>query len=95
MPNDILLNQDGTPVIENGDFVIGESTEQHQKLLLISQKGDFRQYPFIGVGIDNFLNDDEISDLGAEIQKEFEKDGMTVNKVRVTDIGKVNIDANY
>jgi hypothetical protein len=52
---DILLD-DNDLLIANGDWVIDESTEQHIELLLNSEKGNWLQYPFFGVGISRYIN---------------------------------------
>ncbi len=95
MPNDILLDDNGDLLIKDGHFVIGESTGQHKKILLLAEKGDIRQYPFVGVGIQNSLEDDELADLGTQIQKQFELDGMKVRKIEVFEDGTIKENASY
>jgi hypothetical protein len=94
MPKDILLNDDDLLFI-NGDLVVRDSTLQHQKHLLLVQPGELREFPTVGVGLVNFLNDDALDDLGAAIQREFENDGMIVKKLDVYENGKLEIDASY
>jgi len=53
--NDILLNDDLDLLIENGDFVIGDADEQIQELILLANKGDFRESPLTGVAIIKYL----------------------------------------
>lgn len=95
MPKDYLHDQNFDLLIKTGDFIVGESTAQHQRLLLLAEKGEWRQYPKTGVGIGSFLDDDEPGDLFSEIRKQFDADGMTVNSVRIFEDGKMNIDAKY
>lgn len=95
MPNDYLYTEDMDLLIADGDFVVGESTFQHQQALLIAEKGELRQYPLTGVGAKSFLNDDKIGDLYPEIQKQFEADGMVVKTLSVNHEGKINVDASY
>lgn len=83
MPEDYLHIDDDLQ-IANGDFVQGETSAQHQSLLLRMKKGELRQYPKTGVGIDNFLLDDVPGDIYGEIQKQFEADGMTIRKMDVS-----------
>lgn len=93
--NDILLDINYDLQIENGDLVTGNSDEQHQQLLLVCNKGDFKENPTICVGVERWLKDeDDVSGLLGEIKSEFEKDGMKVNSVLLTD-GKLDIDASY
>lgn len=96
MPTDYLLTEDNDLAFgANGDFVHTESTLQHQRDLLIANKGDYRQHPLIGVGISSFINDDNLDGLGQLIQREFENDGMVVTKLNIFEDGKIDVDANY
>lgn len=82
MPFDILIDEDGDLLFKDGDLVIGESTRQHQKLLLLIEKGELRQFPTHCVGVRTWINDDvNFADLKLEIKREFERDGMTVSKI--------------
>lgn len=91
--DDLLLNNDLELIITEGDFTVGESTPQHQKLLLLAQKGNFMQHPDRGVGIESYLND-ERSDMMTEIRSEFEKDDMKVDKLQMNGT-KIEIEAYY
>lgn len=100
MPNDILLDEDDLDLkFEDGDLVIGESTRQHQRLILLSAKGEIREFPTRGVGIFDWTLDDSPGDLNSEIKRQFELDGMTVQQVkaRVTSSGlnSLQIEAVY
>lgn len=87
--------------IANGDFVTGESTQQHQSLLVRLKKGELRQFPKTGVGIDSFLQDENPGDVHMEIQKQIEADGMVVRDILIRfdekDLKKLEltIDAYY
>lgn len=91
---DILLDEEFDLLFENGDLATGESTEQHQQLLLLCNKGDLREDTTVGVGIQQFLKDEEDGGLLGEIKKEFERDGMDVRKVGMED-DKIVVNAAY
>lgn len=91
---DILLDDGFDLKIENGDLVIGDSTEQHQQLLLLANKGELREFPTRGVGIRGWLLDDQAGNLNGAIKREFEADGMTVESVNTRN-GQINIEAAY
>lgn len=95
MVQDYLLDTDFDLRIEAGDFVVGESTTQHQDLLMLLEKGELRQYPKTGVGVRTYLNDDSLGDIYQEIQRQFENDGMTVSKLVINSDGKIELVANY
>ena len=83
--NDLLLNENGDLFIINGNLIVAESTIQHQRLLLETTKGDWRENPLAGVGAAGFLKDDLQGELFSEIKKEFEKDGMQVTNITLDD----------
>ncbi len=93
---DFLLNSNGDLDISGGDLHIGFSDLQHQEHILIAQKGSLKELPDRGVGIENFLNDSEIDEMVLEVRSEFEKDGMTVNKIKYSEeTGNLDYEANY
>ncbi len=77
--NDYLLDADDDLKINGGDWVAGESTYQHQRALLLSGKGDYKQNPTMCVAIDRYIDNDDKTAVKREIAKEFMQDGMTVN----------------
>ena len=101
MPYDIILEtEDKDPdknqdfKIANGDFVVGETTIQNQRLLLLCQKGEFKEFPDRCVGLHNFLETADSQSLAREIDVDFTKDGMKVRRI-VIDIPNIEIDADY
>jgi hypothetical protein len=92
---DYLSDGDGDLLIQNGDFVKGTSDEAHMRMLLTTEKGMLRQWPTTGVGIRTFLQDDNLGELYQEIQKQFEADRITVEKIKILEDGKVELIANY
>jgi hypothetical protein len=93
---DILTDSIGDLLIENGDLVTGYSDLQHQEHLLLAQKGDFKEQPTVGVGIENFLNSSDVDEFLSEVKSEFIKDAMAVTKLDFDEAtGNLNYDANY
>jgi len=93
---DILLDDTTDDLLyKNGDLVMGDPTKQHQKHLLIANKGEYKQYPTVGVGIMNFMMDENPDDMVREIRREFARDGMVVNDLKINGDGKLTIDASY
>ena len=81
--------------IKDGDFVIGESDNQHQKHVLIAYKGEYKANPELGVGIEQMLNDDDITPILIEAKKNLQYDGVDVNDIFFTDEGKLTVDGKY
>lgn len=95
MIGDFILDDIFDLKIENGDFVIKDSTAQHQQLLLLSGKGDWKQYPTVGVDVQLQLLDHHPHELMRQIRMEFTRDGMKIDKMKIDSSGKINIKANY
>lgn len=92
---DFLLDTDGDLRIVNDDVVYGESTNQHQQLLLITEKSAWKESPMVGVGARQFLENEDPAGLLNETRKQFTTDGMTVNKINYDVNKKLLIDAEY
>lgn len=93
---DLLLNETGDLATVNGDLQLGFSDLQHQEHILIAQKGSIKEFPDLGVGIQNYINDSDIDGLLSEVRAEFKKDGMVVTKIEYDENeGQLNYDAKY
>ena len=92
---DLILTDDFDLKIEGGDFVFGDATEQNQDLLLLIDKGQLRQFPYVGVGVVNYLNDDNIQQMHGEVVKQYELDGLSIISLEVTSQGVIKRKAVY
>jgi proteasome assembly chaperone (PAC2) family protein len=92
---DISLATDEDLLILSGDFSAIESTGQHQRQLILNNKGDFKQNPTICVGAFEYLDDENFRELIRAISKEFMRDGMEVKGIDVTKNGSISTDAFY
>lgn len=90
----IVLNDDLTLQVQNGSLVIGDTTYQNQKLLLLAEKGEFKFRPMRGVGTKRYIETANPDELAREIRTEFITDGMKVNSIKTND-GQLSIDAEY
>lgn len=90
---DFIINDDLE--IENGDLLIGLSDGQHQKHILIAEKGEYKQFPELGVGILNLLNSEDASAMLIAAKRNFEYDRMRVKELRFTDDNTLIVDAPY
>lgn len=95
MPTDLLLDENLELLIVDGDFIFGESTAQHQKTLILSDKGEFKEVPMRGVGARHFLEDAAPDNLARAIRQEFSIDGMTVRKIQIAPDLTIQVEANY
>lgn len=92
---DLLLDDELDLKIQGGDLVKGESTLQHQALLLLTHSGEWRANPTVGAALDTYLLDEVGPDeLRQQIRRQFALDGMAVGRIEVTD-GQPEIEASY
>lgn len=94
---DFLLDNNGDLKLKNGDLVFDDATLQLQEAILVIEKGDLKHAPLLGVGLANWLLDDQVNSSGLkrEIIGQFEADGMTIEKIDLSDLGNLVIVANY
>lgn len=64
-----------------GDLLYTESTGQHQKDILLSGKGHYKECPELGVDATEYVNDNGPENLLRSIRNEFIRDSMKVTQV--------------
>ena len=92
---DLLTHIGGDAVIAGGDFLIGESEEQHQEHIFKANKGDYKEFPEMGIGVEQLLSDDSSVSFIIEAKKNLEYDGMKINNITIDQEGVLRIDGNY
>jgi len=54
---DILLNDDEDLQDDgNGDFKVGDASNQLMYYIIVSGQGNWKEFPLVGVGIEKYLN---------------------------------------
>ncbi len=91
---DIRLTDDFDLLFADGDLSVAESTQQHQRLLLLSSKGDFKQSPEATVGLSAYIERTNPGELVREVRTLFARDGMRVERIKI-DTENLEIDACY
>lgn len=102
---DILLDPDTGDVMTDthrnrhglvdGGLMVGDVTYQNQAIILQANKGDFKEYPTLGVGLADMINDDNVAGWRREIVLQLEGDGMSIKSVKIDNDKKLTIDAGY
>lgn len=75
-------------------LVVGDILHQNQALLLGIRKGELKENPSIGIGLQDMLLEHNLIDIRNEIRQQLEMDGQKVNAIKVA-TDSVLIDANY
>lgn len=85
MRKDILLNEVGDLLIEDGDFSVGIADEQHVEHIIQVQKGEFKEFPLLGFGIENYLKTNtEPLEFKRDLKVQLEYDGYKNADVELT-----------
>ena len=86
--------RDSTGKIANG-LKIGNSILQNTGLILIASKGEFKEEPVMGVGIEGVLLDNDYLEWRRKIRLQMELDRQTVKEVTFNSVDNLSIDAVY
>jgi len=81
---DLLINveKDSEGLITSG-LVIGDTLYQNQYIILSAQKGELKENPLLGVGIEDMANDEDVLPWKKSIREELAKDGMKVDTLTI------------
>ena len=90
--NDILLNSTNDLLIVGGDFAVGDSLNQQVGLLLLVNKGEVKQHPLTGVGINDLLLAESMTEIYNEVRMQLKDDGLKLRKIEQVN-GKIYIAA--
>ena len=98
MVKDLLFSND--LAILNGDFAVGVSDLQNVERILIGKPGQYKKDPWVGVGIEDYLNA-PISprvrqELEREIKLQLDADGAKNTVIKLdSELLNVQINADY
>jgi hypothetical protein len=93
MANDILLDENGDLLIKDGDFVIGDSEKQEIESLLVSVKGEFKEFLLVGADIGKLLKSRSSQTAALkEIKTQLKQDDFDVSKIEI-DGDNINVNA--
>lgn len=93
---DILIEEvAGDVSAYEGDFIIGDSTRQHQVHLMLGCEGEYKQNETTGIGAINFIDDEGPANFTRKTRQQFTQDGMDVEQLSMDSTGKLNIKADY
>ncbi|MBK6611837.1 MAG: hypothetical protein IPI59_15675 [Sphingobacteriales bacterium] len=97
LSHDILLTNDHDLQFEKGDLKVDLSDEQHIAHILVTDKGNWRQYPLLGVGLHRWLEADtsqeQILTLKNKIKQNLIYDNFDVKSIKIDTYDNIKIDA--
>lgn len=93
---DIELDADTSDlVVVDGDFGVVESTQREVEFILISEKGNWRENPVLGVGLIRFLNAvGARRELLKKTRLQLGFDNLKVDALNVSNEGQMEVQAH-
>jgi hypothetical protein len=91
---DFLLDENLDIKIENGDFVIGESSAQHIALIFNAKPGEWKETPETGIAIERNFKGLLDRFIDTTIRTQMQADGYKIATLSLTEKG-VFIDGYY
>jgi|AMZC01.1.fsa_nt_AMZC01002902.1_16 hypothetical protein len=96
---DILLDSMNDLAVKNGDFDIQHSDIQNVSLLMISEKGDFKESPAVGIGLVKYLDSPfsgkQRLQFIREVTLQIEADGGTNTEIQMDSSGNITVRTTY
>lgn len=88
----LIDNETNDIVLENGTLKTGVTDEQNAQLIILAEKGEFKEHPQLGVGISQFLKSTgREKELLRAIRVQLALDGIKPQTIDYND-GKLNIE---
>jgi hypothetical protein len=80
---DLLLKANGDlPIDTTGLMTVGPSDLQHQKDMFNAHPGEWKQYPFNGIGISKYLkSNDGQATLRNQARQQLQRDGYVIKSL--------------
>jgi hypothetical protein len=89
----IHVVRDANALIVSG-LVVGNVTAQNQAAILIAHKGEFKEHPTVGVGLNDIVNDDNAMFWENEIAGQLKGDGQRITRLSLDEKG-LTLEADY
>lgn len=84
MEKDILFDEKGDLKIVDGDFVIADADNQVIEALMVSVKGELKEFPLVGADISRLLKSrDGQTRALKEIKAQLKSDGFDVANIKI------------
>ncbi len=75
-------------------LTLGETTAQNQALILATRKGEWKENPLLGAGLEDIVNDHDFSGWKRLIAEQLEQDGQQIDLLAIDSTG-LTLEAHY
>lgn len=78
----LIQDNDGVDLcVADGGMVTGETQAQEEYLVLVSQKGEWKEHPLVGVGVADMVGDEDQRYWKREIRENLARVGIKIKGV--------------
>ena len=78
----LIWDEDGVDLgVSGGSLTVGDTQAQEEYLVLMSQKGEWKEHPMVGVGIGDMVNDEDLRYWKREIMEGLQRVGINIKGV--------------
>lgn len=86
--------ENGDLDLSGGDIAYIEASQQHQRDIILTRKGELKHAPDRGVGAADYFNDDDKEDLLRSTRQQMIRDGIKVLSIEENN-GRIEINGYY
>lgn len=91
MIKDVIYSKDAAPT-NGGDWIVLESEQMHIEDIILSNKGEWRQFPLLGVGGLNFLNSTlSVDEIRKRVSTQLVFDNFNVDEISLQRDGSLRV----
>lgn len=88
----LILDSNNELVIQHGTLALGDTRDQNASLIVLAEKGEFKEHPQLGVGISQFLKSvNREKELQRAIRVQLALDGIRPKEIEYQN-GKLKIE---
>lgn len=88
----LILDSNKELVIQHGTLALGDTRDQNASLIVLAEKGEFKEHPQLGVGISQFLKSvNREKELLRAIRVQLALDGIRPKEIEYQN-GKLHIE---
>ncbi|MBR1644324.1 MAG: hypothetical protein IJ684_03010 [Bacteroidales bacterium] len=78
----LIWDENGVDLgVSGGSLTVGDTQAQEEYLVLMSQKGEWKEHPMVGVGIGDMVNDEDLRYWKREIMEGLQRVGIKIKGV--------------
>mgnify|MGYP000494461125 CR=1 FL=1 len=81
----LLLDEDGDLLIRKGSLVIGENSDQIIGLVLVANRGEFKEYPLIGAEVIKLQNGNNDPFWANDAKNMLKYAGINISTVKIVE----------